>query len=854
MAVDAVLESLTRELRKARPYLLGGRVVPGEAGKARLELMTSSPATLQMFQLTDHRHRLVMDIYPAARRAATGTDAMRPLPVVARTHETMAPSPAGSPLARPIPAPPPAAADDQAAFQEAWLEVRINDQSAGTSLVRRRGARGLQVSAVDLKAWRLRVPRVPPGSTNADDYYSLDSFEGLTYRLDELHQTLWITVPPSLFEATLLNGSQRHLVEPSPASLGAFLNYDASVSRGDQGQPSVAALLEFGAFGSAGNITNSLLTRQLADGSKQTLRLDTTWTSDQPASMASLRLGDAISGVSQWGRSVRFGGMQWASNFDTQPSVITFPMPALAGTAATPSTVDFYVNNALRLRRDVPSGPFDIQDLPVLTGQGQLSMVVRDVLGREQVITQPFYASSGLLAPGLRSYSYEVGFERRNYALQSDNYGPPLLVATERRGLSDSFTGELHAEIMPDQYTAGAGGTLLLSTVGVATFSLAGSDSASGRGATVGVGFDHQGTSVSYGMRSQWTTRHFAQLGYDLTDPPPRRTTSAYLSFGTSSHGSVGMNYTREDFVDQQNVNLAGLSYNVQLARVGYLSMSALRFLQGPNDTLFSLTFTRIFGSRDSASMSGRSQGASHGGSIEVRHSLPVDTGIGYGLQAGLSRSDPSQLDLSMQNDVGTYEVEAARIGDQDGFRGSARGSLVLLGDRVYASREIDDSFAVVQVPAYPNVRVYADNQPVATTDAEGYALVPRLRAYQSNPIRIEQADLPMDAKIDGLQLDVVPYRNSGVKLVFPVTRSRGALVTLTLAGGGFLPAGAEVLVDGRDEIFPVGERGEAYITNLAASNRLHVRLHQRGCEIDLSFPETNDPLPHLGPFVCSLE
>lgn len=741
------------------------------------------------------------------------------------------------------------------AEQDAWFEVRINEQSAGTALVRRAGATGLLISPTDIRAWRMSVPANLSASIGDDGYVPLDRLAGVTYRLDEASQTVWITVPPASFDATVLKGSQRRLATPSAPSWGAFLDYDASLSRDGNGATSTAALFELGAFAPRGNLTDTLLTRQLADGGRQMLRLDTTWTSDRPADMASLRLGDSISGVSQWGRSVRFGGVQWATDFGTQPSVITFPMPSLAGTAATPSTVDFYVNNALRLRRDVPAGPFDIQDLPVLTGQGQLSMVVRDVLGREQVVTQPFYASGGLLAPGLRSYSYEVGFERRNYALESDDYGRPMMVATERRGLSDAFTGEWHAELRPGQTTVGVGATWLVSTAGVATASVAGSnDSTSGRGASFGVGFDHQGTYISYGMRSQWATKRFTQLGYDLTDPPPRRTTSGYFSVGTHAHGSFGVTYTREIFVDQPDVDLAGVSYSVQLARAGYLGVSALRFLKGSDGTLFNLTFTHVFDSRDSASLNSHAQGSSRGGSIDFRHSLPPGNGVGYGLQAGLSPRDPSQVDVSMQSDLGSYTLEAARVGGQDAFRGSARGSVVLLGDRVYASRSIDDSFAVVQVPAFPGVRVYADNQPVGTTDAQGYALVPRLRAYQSNPIRIEQADLPMDAKIDGLQLDVMPYRHSGVNVVFPVSRSRGALVSLVLPGGAVVPAGAEVVIDGRDDTFPVGERGEAYLTGLAARDRLRVRWHDRACVIDLVMPKTDDPLPHLGPFTCSLE
>lgn len=72
------------------------------------------------------------------------------------------------------------------------------------------------------------------------------------------------------------------------------------------------------------------------------------------------------------------------------------PLPELSGSAAVPSTVDVYVDNAQRASRSVPSGPFSITNLPIITGAGTARLVVRDALGRETVSETPFYASSDL--------------------------------------------------------------------------------------------------------------------------------------------------------------------------------------------------------------------------------------------------------------------------------------------------------------------------------------------------------------------------------------------------------------------------------------------------------------------------
>src|SRR5690606_33986532 len=117
---------------------------------------------------------------------------------------------------------------------------------------------------------------------------------------------------------------------------------------------------------------------------------------------------------------VRFGGVQWATNFATQPGFVSLSRPAMQGEAALPSTLELYVNDTLRLKRDVPAGPFSIQDLPVMTGRGEARLVVTDLLGREQVIVAPYYASPRLLDPGLNAWSYEIGAVREDYGLFSN--------------------------------------------------------------------------------------------------------------------------------------------------------------------------------------------------------------------------------------------------------------------------------------------------------------------------------------------------------------------------------------------------------------------------------------------------
>src|SRR3546814_4269067 len=101
--------------------------------------------------------------------------------------------------------------------------------------------------------------------------------------------------------------------------------------------------------------------------------------------MLSLRLGDSITRSGIGGAPLRFGGIQFGRRFETQPEFITLPLATVEGSAAVPSVVDVYIDNSLRARRDIPAGPFDVTELPLTTGSGEVRLVVRDEIGRAHV-------------------------------------------------------------------------------------------------------------------------------------------------------------------------------------------------------------------------------------------------------------------------------------------------------------------------------------------------------------------------------------------------------------------------------------------------------------------------------------
>ncbi len=733
---------------------------------------------------------------------------------------------------------------------EEWLSVVLNDQPLNaTVLVLRTAAGRLLVRDSELRTWRLPMPAAAPVVDTGERYYPLDALPGLRYRVDAARELLYIDAPPKLYARTSIRGVAEMFAPPTASPPGAFLNYDAVVQR-TQGEVSTSSVFGVTAFAGGSSLSSTALARS-ADGSAQAIRLETTWTRDDPTNASSLRVGDAITGTSAWwGGAVRFGGVQWASNFATRPGLITFPLPQLAGEAALPSTLDLYVNGALRLRSDVPIGPFEISNMPAMTGAGDISVVVRDLLGREQILSQSFYVSPVLLRPGLRDFSYELGVARNDFGLASDHYGRPLFTGTERIGLTDDVTAEVHGELLRDEQTLGVAGAWLLHKLAVASAAVAASHTAQGGGGLLVLGLDRAARVVSFGANVQLASARFSRIGLLPGETVPRTLISGYASVALGSAGTAELTGTREDYRNGETVELASLRYNLEIRDAGFLGLALTRTRGIGSDTSIELTFTRTLGERTSASLDTVEDAGKVRALLQAQQNLPAGSGWGYRVAASSDDADREAL-VSYQNGVGTYALDAGQIAGMSFQQASASGGLTLFDARLFPSRQVEGSFAVVEVGDEAGVRVYSDHQLVGRTGTDGRVLVPNLRPYQDNHISIEQSDLPLDVQIATLDSTAVPYANGGTLVHFSAQHPHGALITLVLESGAPLPAGALVHLLGSEEAFPSALRGEVYVTGLGARNVLRAAWGTQTCEAIVPFEPTREPLPRLGPFVC---
>lgn len=773
--------------------------------------------------------------------------------------------PAGNPeLARAL-----AEIHQRAQFGETLLlALRINGQPQPQTLRAVRLPEGLALPQALWESLHLKLPTRAPRMIDGELHVLLG--EDFSWQIEEATQTLLIEAPATAFRGQRLALEASAQRPTLPTRLGLFSNYDLQWQRrlsAPRGAAVVEGLLELGALTSQGALQQLMLARPGSTTGPGLIRLETRWTLDRPETMTRLRVGDLVGQPGAWGRALRLGGLQWGSDFSLRPGFLSFPLPALRGEVALPSTLDVYVNNSQRLQSRLQAGAFDIADLPLITGQGEIRTVVRDLLGREQVIVQPYYVSPALLKPGLRAWSVELGRLREDYGQRSNAYGAGLLSATERLGLSERFTRELRAELQREQQSLGATGIWLWPRLGTASGTLALSRHRErGRGWLLAAGLDRQARDWSGSLQLQRASAGFAQAG----DVAPAvgegagrgARWSASAALGTSWAGqALGLAYVRqaERSGTGRAARLLSFNWGRELSGWGYLSLVALRDLGPEGSTTLALAWSQALGERGSAGLSlvrNRAPAAAGGDGqqlqLQLQQNPPLGRGLGYQLLTELGEQRRGVAQASWQGERITLQGGLGRLGRQTEVRAGASGGLAWLDGSVYASRRIDGGFVVVQVADYPGIGVLHDNQEVARTDARGRAFIGQLRGYQRNRVSINAADLPYDAELETLEMRLIPAAQSAALIDFPVRRSRAASFRLLDARGQPLPAGSELQLDGQSRRFLVGLEGRAYVSGLGAGpQRLRAHWPEGKCSLTLALPPDTPELPELGALTC---
>ena len=730
-----------------------------------------------------------------------------------------------------------------------YLEVFFGERPSGLiAHLRERDGR-LYSTPEELRALGLVVP--DQAALDAEGLLPLDALPGLTYRYQQAEQRLVLNVPVDLRPRQILGYRAPEPVHAIRGS-GLLLNYDA-YARSTDDTDSLAVATAMRWFGRVGAVELTGISRAGSDA-KSFERLDTRWTYSDPERMWTWTAGDLISGSLPWTRPVRLGGLQWRRNFGVRPDLITFPVPRFSGAATVPSAVELLVNNIQQFGTEVNDGPFVLDTFPHISGAGDATLLVRDALGRTTQTTVPIYVDFERLAPGLSDFSFEAGALRTGFGGGSNNYGKDLVFSGSwRRGMTDDFTLQAHAETGSDLRLLGLGGVWSpAGRWGVVTASIAHSTGL-GNGSPRTLGYQWTGPDFGMDLQSQRLDSGFRDLGSPVESALATASVRAQdrASFWKPlPRGSLAFTWLRVRQDDGGRDRIGSLSWTQVLG--ANLSVSASVFNSRSSGSGVGLNFSLPLGRDRDLSLSidhgdGRTQTVA-----SLRQNSGYEGGWGYEVQAGDRQGGFGLVTANVRGRIGELSMGADRVQGRTGYFFQGAGSLIRMDGQVFASRRINDAFAVVTSNGVADVPILYENRVFGRTNAQGYLLLPDLRGWQNNRIAIDPDALGANFRLPALEQQVTPAANGAVLVQFPIVSLHPAMIRLLDPAGAPVPSGSRGSDSGSGASFLVGFDGEAYLEDLRAGSVLRLEIADAVCHYHLpaSIPPS-DAMIRLGPLPC---
>ena len=657
-------------------------------------------------------------------------------------------------------------------------------------------------------------------------FIRLSDLPGLVGRLSDDEATLVLSATPAAFLPTRRSsGAEARTLPPSTILPLAFLGYDISLAR-HAGSLRASGLFDAGVSGNWGVAGTTAL---LQPAGHRLVRLQSSVQRDFPGKRLRLVLGDTFTRAGELNGSVRYGCIRIGTDFTLAPSEINSPLPVVSGSALVPSTVELLAATG-RQSHSVGPGRFLIEAPATINGAGEVVMTIADATGTVRQVRQSIYSSSHLLRPGLTDYSLEGGALRRRYGDRSASYGEGFAAVSWRRGLTPALTAGARVEASLSTAMSGLTLNAVVGRLGEVALAGAVSRTAAGVGSLWRMQVQRLGRSGSFRASYLKTSAAFSQVGEDQASPRRRGRHQLSASTGLALPiGEVSIGMVDARLCDGSRYRLATLGYSATV-RTLYLqaSLRSARFDHGTDNGFF-LSLSRPLGRRGSAALTA-DKGLL---TTSYQWSAPDRRGVGFGMAA--TRGSPgSRLDsyAIVHAPLGDVEVTAASAGGGLDVRGSVRGALVFIENRLIPTARLHDGLALVEVASDGAVGILQEGRPVARRAKAGRpVLLTGLQPYAANRIAIRTEDLPLSVDLDDDEAVAVPgFRQAAAIRFGSANSSPPVTIAISDESGRILGPGLDVTLDGV-RVGVTGHDGLIFLADGGGGRLLRVGTSGGQCE-----------------------
>ncbi|WP_030131413.1 fimbria/pilus outer membrane usher protein [Pseudomonas sp. QTF5] len=622
----------------------------------------------------------------------------------------------------------------------------------------------------------------------------------------------------------------------------AFVSYQVSAqqtnSRHAGDQSSDDLYLNSGLNLGSWRLRSNQSLRMNEQGEREWTRTNTFAQRDLPGTHANLTLGETFTSGDVF-RSVPIRGAVIGSDPGMLPDVLQNYAPIIRGVAQTRANLEIFQSGYPIYSTYVSPGPYEIDDLSISGGSGELDIVLTEADGQVRRFSQPYATLNNLLREGVWRYSSALG----RYYGADDLEEPVFWQGTLAMGTvwSSTLYGGLMAS---DFYRAGTVGVSRdLGSFGALSLDLTQSradignvDSQEVQGPSYAVKY---GKSFASRTNVRFAGYRYSTEGYRDFDEAVRQRSQSSTWRGSrrsrleasvyqniSAQSSLSLSLSQQDYwqsthVQRQyqfnfNTRYKGVNYNL------FASQSLSNDRGNDRQIGLSATFPLNFGHSSNATLDFQrngdqlSQRASLSGSIDQNR-------LSY--QASVSNDEARQksaaLSLGYQASAGSIGAGLTQGNDYRNVSLNASGTVMLHSGGVELGPYMGETTALVEVPGIEGIGVV--NAIGVETNVRGYALVPYLRPYRVNHLVLETDKSGPEVEIDNGTAQVVPRRGAVVKATFAARSVTRLVITGSTANGQPLPFGAQVS-NGNEVIGIVGQAGQVMLSTSAEPHVLQVR------------------------------
>ncbi|MCA1585416.1 MAG: fimbria/pilus outer membrane usher protein, partial [Acidobacteria bacterium] len=145
-------------------------------------------------------------------------------------------------------------------------------------------------------------------------------------------------------------------------------------------------------------------------------------------------------------------------------------------------------------------------------------------------------------------------------------------------------------------------------------------------------------------------------------------------------------------------------------------------------------------------------------------------------------------------------------------------GAIVGVGGHLFATRPVNDAFALVRIPDAHGVRVYSTNQLMGRTNGNGDLIIPDVISYYGNDLAIDPADLPLTLNPLRDRALVAPSFRAGGLAMFGISKMNPVVgrVVIVSDSSSIVPASGDLFVAGAPgSRSPIGNDGAFFFDGI---------------------------------------